>query len=142
MKRIKTSQLFLSLLGSMFGVVIMGLAFIAVSLVLASPASPPPDGNPPYPAKGPEGPPGKAGIDAISSFRTVELFVTGNQFAAGVTVSCASDEYVVDCSHTCTKGEADTQSWPIDNRTCKGHESDNNTHGGTCTLIAHCLKHN
>lgn len=63
MKQFKTSQLLLSLLGSMFGVIIMGLAFVTLSSVMASPTANPPEGNPAFPTQGPEGPQGLAGAN-------------------------------------------------------------------------------
>ena len=67
MKQLKTSQLLLSLLGSMFGVIIMGLVFVTVSSVVAAPATAPPGGNPEFPltgtpgAQGPQGATGATG---------------------------------------------------------------------------------
>ena len=129
------------MIGGIAGAILTFLSILTLTAVLAAPTAPPPDGNPPYPAAGPPGPPGANGTDGISGFRLVSRLVDGNTFAAGITVSCATDEYLVGCSHTCTAGIQDTLSWPIDNRTCRGYESNNNTHGGNCTLIAHCLKH-
>ena len=63
MKPLTTSQLLWSLLGSMFGVIMMGLVFITVSSVLASPTANPPEGNPAFPTQGPEGPRGPAGAN-------------------------------------------------------------------------------
>lgn len=142
MKHLNLSQMVLSLLGMMFGVIIMGLTFVTISSVIASPIDPPPDGNPTYPSQGPEGPQGAPGANAIGTFRLVKQAFTGNQFAEGVSISCAANEYLVDCSHTCNKGSDDTQSWPINNTTCQGHEASDKGHSGQCILIAHCLKHN
>jgi hypothetical protein len=140
MKNNNKLSIYTSLAGGGLGALLLGALLFTLSGAIAAPTAQPPDGNPSFPAQGVNG---VDGTDGISGFRIAQQTWQASTFAKGVVVGCLSNEYAVGCSHTCTSGADDTNSWPTDERTCQGHEATDGNHAGgsdTCTLYAHCLE--